>query len=629
MTYAALAPRERAVRETVFAPPPRMTLSEWADAHALVHVGAEKGRWRTDRAPYQRGIMEAISDPTIPEIVWMKSARTGYTEIITKAIARHAHIDPCEILVVQPDQFTAERWSRTYLVPEFRDTPALADRVKTFAEGGARHSGNTLLRKEFPGGDVTCVWASSANRLRFSTNRVVIFDEIDGYPPNKEGDPIGLGRKRAETYGRRRKIVQGSSPTIKGLSRIERAFEASDQRYFFVPCPDCGHRQRLVWANVRWEEGQPETAAYACEDCGTLIPHHKKQGMLRAAAAFPGWGWIATKPEAKVAGFHISALYSPWVTWAELVEAWLAAQHDLEKLQSFVNTALGETWEERNESFRPEGLLARRETYVHPCPAEVNVITCATDVQGDRTETLWCGWGRGRELWLLKHQVFVGDPAESPKVTGSVWQQLDGVITTAWTHGDSGRTLPVAAAAVDSGFLTPEVYAYTGPRYGRRIYAVKGGSKDEVGKGLVNRRPSVDDRSGARFFVFRPSTAKDSVFAMLKVQQVGPRYIHLPEWFDADHAAQLTAEKLVRRVGRDGSVKRKYVKKGRNEMLDLVVMNLVALALSGRDPDVPAQTLAPTPPADDDPTPTPPTPRRAVQVTGGRRGGWVSGWGER
>lgn len=590
MTLAALAPIERRLRERVFAPPPRLSLPEWADTYAYVHVGAEKGRWRTDRAPYQRGIMEAISDPAIPEVVWMKSARTGYTELITKAIARHAHIDPCETLVVQPDQFTAERWSRTYLAPEFRDTPALQGLVSEFAEGGARHSGNTILRKEYPGGDVTCVWASSANRLRFSTNRLVIFDEIDGYPPNKEGDPIKLGEKRAETYGRRRKVIKGSSPTIKGFSRIERAFLQSDQRFYHVPCPDCGHKQRLVWANVRWDEGKPETAAYACEGCGSLIPHHRKQQMLRGGA------WVRTAPEHRICGFHISALYSPWVTWEAMAVAFLDAQGNAERLQSFVNTFLGETWEERGDSFRAEGILARRETYERvaeerwPCPAGVNVITSATDVQGDRIETLWVGWGKGRECWPLRHEVFLGNPDTDANRPG-VWRDLDLAAADPWVHGSGEGRLGLACGVVDSGYLTQAVYAYTGPRYGRRWYAVKGNPKGD--KGLVKPRPSVDDRSGARFFLYQASTAKDALFSMLRVQVAGPRYIHFPEWFTQEHADQLTAEKLVRKVGRDGSVKRMYVKtQDRNEILDLFVMNMVALSLSRRDPERPAALIA-------------------------------------
>jgi phage terminase large subunit GpA-like protein len=352
--------------------------------------------------------------------------------------------------------------------------------------------------------------------------------------------------------------------------------------------------------------------------------------MLRAAAALPGWGWVATAPENSVVGFHISALYSPWVTWADMVTAWLEAQDDIQSLQAFINTALGEVWEERGDAFRAEGVLARREVYTHPCPEEVAVVTAAVDVQGDRLEALWCGWGRGRELWPLRHEVILGDPAEDPRVPGSVWQRLGPMLAERWDHGSGDGLLTLGAAAVDSGYLPEEVYAFTAPRYGRRVFAVKGASKDVIGKGLVAKRPSNDSKTGARFFNFRPSTAKDTIFAMLRVQTPGPRFVHIPDWFTEDHADQLTAEKLVRTTGRDGSVKRRYVKlRERNEMLDLVVMNLVALSLSGRDPDRPPALIAPAEDAAvvNEGAPAP-RPGRVVKM-GGRSGPWVAGWGSR
>ncbi len=236
----SLAAIERDVRQAVFLPPPRLTLSEWSDAYAVIPKdtgSAEPGRWRTDRVPYLRGILEAYSDPTIEEVVVMKASRVGYTASLMNAIGMWMADDPSNILAVLPDEFTTRTWSRTYLGPMIRDTPRLRGLVQEHAEGGARHGGNATLRKEYPGGSLVAVWSSSANRLRNFTARRVVLDEIDGMEPTPEGDPIGLAEKRAESFQRRRKILKGSSPTIKGSSRIEKAFGFSDQRYFMVPCP--------------------------------------------------------------------------------------------------------------------------------------------------------------------------------------------------------------------------------------------------------------------------------------------------------------------------------------------------------------------------------------------------------
>ena len=135
----------------------------------------------------------------------------------------------------------------------------------------ARDSGNTTLHKIFPGGHITACGANSPASLASRPIRVVLFDEVDRYPVSagSEGDPISLGKKRSATFWNR-KIAMVSTPTNKGASRIEMAYEDSDQRKFFVKCPHCQHPQEMKWANVKWDEGKPETAKYSCQECGTL-----------------------------------------------------------------------------------------------------------------------------------------------------------------------------------------------------------------------------------------------------------------------------------------------------------------------------------------------------------------------
>ena len=241
-------------------------LSEWADENAFLSAesSAEGGRWRT--LPYQKGIMDAITDPGIEQVTVMKSARVGYSKILNHVVGYHVHQDPAPIMLVQPTIEDAQGYSKEEIAPMLRDTPVLRGLV---SEAKAKDGANTILQKQFPGGTLSLVGANSPRGFRRVSRRIVLFDEVDGYPPSagSEGDQIKLGIRRTEYYWNR-KIVSGSTPTVKDFSRIEKMYNQSDMRRYYVPCPDCGHMQYLRWANIRWFDDDPSTASYCCEKCG-------------------------------------------------------------------------------------------------------------------------------------------------------------------------------------------------------------------------------------------------------------------------------------------------------------------------------------------------------------------------
>ena len=312
---------------SAFKPPRRLTLSEWADTYAYLSVesSAEGGRWHT--LPYQKGIMDAISDPLIEQVSLMKSARVGYSKILNHVIAYHIHQDPCPLMLVQPTIEDAQGYSKEEIAPMLRDTPCLAGLV---SDAKAKDGANTILQKQFPGGTLSLVGANSPRGFRRVSRRVVLFDETDGYPPSAgtEGDQIKLGIRRTEYYWNR-KIVAGSTPTIKDFSRIERLYTQGDQRRYFVPCPHCNRMQYLRWAQMTWSDNDPLTAAYKCESCNELIPHSKKRWMVERGE------WRSTVPgNGKHVSFHIWAAYSysPNATWSNLVEEFLESKSDAEQL---------------------------------------------------------------------------------------------------------------------------------------------------------------------------------------------------------------------------------------------------------------------------------------------------------
>jgi phage terminase large subunit GpA-like protein len=326
---------------------PRLTISEWADKERRLspEASAEPGRWSTNRAEYQRGIMDAISDPSVHTVVIMSSAQVGKSEIWLNAVGYYIDQDPSPILVVLPTLEMAEAFSKDRVAPMLRDTPALQGKVN---DPKTRDSGNTLRHKSFPGGHLTLSGANSPASLASRPIRVVVCDEVDRYDDSagSEGDPVSLATKRSNNFWNR-KLVIVSTPTLKSISRIEKAYAASDRRKCY-------------------------TAHYACSACGPLWDDLARWGALRKCA------WSASVPFNGVAGFHLSELYSPWRTLEQIVTDFLQKRHDPSQLQTFINTSLGETWEEKGETVSGHALVERIEAYDdRSIPRQVSVLTAA------------------------------------------------------------------------------------------------------------------------------------------------------------------------------------------------------------------------------------------------------------
>ena len=294
------------------------------------------GMFTTANAEYQRGIMDAFSDPQYSEIVVMSGSQIGKTEIINNIIGYFIAHDPAPILCMQPTLEMAQTWSKDRLAPMLRDTPTLKNKVK---DARSRDSGNTTLHKQFAGGHVTACGANSPASLASRPIRILLADEVDRYPPSagSEGDPVNLGKRRTATFWNK-KVLLTSTPTIKGMSRIESAFEESDQRYYNLKCHSCKVPQVLDWAQVRWEKDKPETAKYHCSDCDAEWSDIQRKQAIRSGE------WIATAPFNGTAGFHLSGLYSPWVDIQELAKLFLDSKHTgQESLRVFVNTVLAQS----------------------------------------------------------------------------------------------------------------------------------------------------------------------------------------------------------------------------------------------------------------------------------------------
>ena len=451
-------------------PDPMLTISQWADKYRALsqRASAESGPWRTERTPYLREIMDCLSPSSpIERTVFMKGAQIGGTECGNNWIGYVIHQAPGPMMAIQPTVEMAKRNSKQRIDPLIEESEVLRALV---SDPRSRDSGNTVLSKDFPGGVLVMTGANSAVGLRSMAARYLFLDEVDGYPGDVEGegDPVNLATARTRTFARR-KIFMCSTPKITGMSRIEAAYEESDKRLYWVPCPVCREFQTLKFAQLRWPKGETEKAVYVCEHCGQEIHNHQKQSMLACGE------WRAQRCRRRQDG-GLPSLQPLLAGRLVLVGRTPPSSSSRRRripalLQVFVNTVLGETWTLLGEAPEWQKLYDRRESYkVGTVPPGGLFLTAGADVQKDRIEVEITAWGRGKESWSVDYRVFEGDTSRP-----QVWEKLTGLLNESFST-ESGLELHILQLAVDSGFATIEVYQWA-RRQGGRVLVIKGDSR--------------------------------------------------------------------------------------------------------------------------------------------------------
>jgi phage terminase large subunit GpA-like protein len=525
-------------------PPSKLPLSQWADRHRKLspESSAEPGDWITDNAPYERDIMNAISDPWVPRVVVQKAAQIGITDsAILNPVGYFMDEEPCPMLVVQPTIEMAEAFSTDRLAPMLRDSPRLRGKV---ADPKSRDSGNTLRRKSFKGGFVALGGANSAASLSGRPVRVVLLDDVDRYPASAgtEGNPLQLAIARASAFWNR-KIVIVSSPGIVGISHIEREMAQSTCEHWYLPCPDCGFMQILDWDRVRFSDYTHR--CLACDEYnekflwlagkGEWRPHqtHDKRGNK-----------IVTR------GFYLSGLYNPWIDWEILVSEFIQAvraneEGDVEQLKAFRNTRLGLLHDDTGDKVEIDLYKERREVYEAEVPDGVLVLTSGVDVGDYQLNYEIVGWGKGCESWGIEYGLIDGDPLED-----DVWRELDkAVYRRLFTRGD-GKKMRVRKMAVDSGHATDFVYHYTKARQPRAI-SIKG--EGGLGKPFIKGAGTFTKSNRARLQSLGVDAGKEEIVNRLRVLTVGAGYCHFPKLangeatrgYDEEYFKGLTAERRI------------------------------------------------------------------------------------
>lgn len=661
---AAIRPSGRALFLGALAracrPRKRLTVSQWADAHRVLtsKASSEAGQWKTSRVPFAREIMDCLSvESPVQSVSIMKAAQITGTEIAlnwTGYVMDHA---PAAMLVVVPTLDVRERWVKQRLDPMLTETPRLAE---LFDAKRRRAGANTEGLKDYPGGMLILGGANSAASLAAMPIKYTVNDELDRFPweVGEEGDPHELIRARQRTFPRRKEL-NISTPTIKDASRIEGLYLAGDQRRYHVPCPHCHELLVLHWTanpeepqhgQLKWsidpETKQPRNVVYVCGHCGSEIDEHHKPWMLEHGR------WIPKYPRRAARSYHINGLYAPLglgLRWHELVTEWLAAQGDRTKLKVFINTNLGEPWEDRDGTLSDKALADRAEAYgLKEIPPGCLVLTAGIDVQGDRIEIQTLGHGRGRKTWTVDYFVLPGDPARILDAASRGEGPLIDYLVTPLVNR-FGHEMRIEAAAIDTGgHHTQEVYNFVRAakqlpqaRRPRRLMAVKGANAP--GKPILAGRPQPQDvnwrgkviKHGVLLWMVGTDTAKSLLFDRLKddaKQEPAARLVRFSKDLPEEFYVGLTAERF-------DPEKNKWVKlrNRRNEPLDTWVYATAAAyhpevrvhAMRPRDWDYLAQLLEPPgeqPGASSNESPQPEPAQPAPTRPRPRAGGFVNRW---
>ena len=570
-------------------PPPRLTVSEWADRYRILPLtAAEPGRWRTSRTPYLRQIMDVLSPSDPAEfVVFMKGAQLGATEAGNNWLGYCIHHAPGLMLMVYPGLAEVKRNTSTRIDPLIASTPELRERV---VEPRSRDGGNSIFRKKFPGGELVMTGSNSAVGLRSTPARYLFLDEVDGYPGEAgvEGDPVNLAVQRTVTFKTRRKILMVSTPTIEGRSRIQTAYATTDQRRFHVPCRQCGAFATIDWVQIKWPDGRPDEAVWLCPDCGASHQEHHKKALLE------GGQWRPTAAgDGRHVGFHLSALYSPWESWGDIAADFLRTNGNPAQFKTWVNTKLGETWRERGEAPEWERLYERREAYrIGVVPAGGLLLTAGVDVQQDRIEAEIVAWGRDHQSWSVDYRVLVGSTA---RLDDPIWDQLSALLQESWPHV-SGVDMPLTRMAIDDGYNSQLVRAWARRHPGPRVLVTKGQDRMTI---PISRPSAVDVdiagrkiRAGMRVWPIGVSLLKTELYGWLRMarptdealargETFPPGYCHFPEYGE-EHFRQLCAEQLQKRETRKGYAIWEWAKtRDRNETLDCRVYARAAACQAG------------------------------------------------
>ena len=508
-------------------PLPKTSVSQWADNHRMLSSGisAEPGKWKTSRAPYQKDIMNAFTEPGIRRVVVKSSSQIGKSDMMNNVIGRFAHLDPCAIMMIQPTIDMAQDYSKTRIAPMIRDTKVLNN---LFYDVKSRDANNTILSKVFPGGRLIMCGANSPAGLASRPIRILLADEVDRFPDSAgtEGDPVDLAAKRMTTFWN---SCMGlfSTPTNEGTSRIDEEYLAGTQEEWQHKCPNCGeyHLLRHIDMTVDYKEIKTPSGKktvivndvkWRCPHCGfSFSEKEMKQTQQK---------YISQNSDALKNGirsFFVNGFTSPWMTWTRIMREWLEAKGDPEREKVIMNTVFGESYKQKGAFEDEQIFLRRRESYGAELPNGVLLLTAAIDTQDNRLEYEVVGWGKEEECWGIRKGIVLGAPNQD-----RTWKEIDNILDKTYHFAD-GKGLKVVRTFIDSGgHYTSDVYNYCQKNFHKQRFAIKG--RGGPGIPLIYKIAKANNAK-APLILLGVDDGKQQIMDRLSIDSPGPLYFHFPQ----------------------------------------------------------------------------------------------------
>lgn len=508
-------------------PLPKTSVSQWADNYRMLSSGisAEPGKWKTSRAPYQKDIMNAFTEPGIHRVVVKSSSQIGKSDMMNNVIGRFAHLDPCAIMMIQPTIDMAQDYSKTRIAPMIRDTKVLNN---LFYDVKSRDANNTILSKVFPGGRLIMCGANSPAGLASRPIRILLADEVDRFPDSAgtEGDPVDLAAKRMTTFWN---SCMGlfSTPTNEGTSRIDEEYLAGTQEEWQHKCPNCGeyHLLRHIDMTVDYKEIKTPSGKktvivndvkWRCPHCGFSF---SEKEMKQTPQKYISRNKDALKNG--IRSFFVNGFTSPWMTWSKIMREWLEAKGDPEREKVVTNTVFGESYKQKGAFEDEQIFLRRRESYGAELPNGVLLLTAAIDTQDNRLEYEVVGWGKEEECWGIRKGIVLGAPNQA-----RTWKEIDNVLDKTYQFAD-GKGLKVVRTFIDSGgHYTSDVYNYCQKNFHKQRFAIKG--RGGPGIPLIYKIAKANNAK-APLILLGVDDGKQQIMDRLSINSPGPLYFHFPQ----------------------------------------------------------------------------------------------------
>lgn len=548
-----------------YAPPPAIAPSAFAESEIILPSSANAIPGPLRLASYQRELVDAVAADDTEIIVLMLSSQVGKSLSVDAQLMHSIACAPGPMLHVSPTGARSEEFVRDRFDPLVGSSPTLRKLIGTGqnTRKGSTGGANSLASKSFPGGQLNFASSHKPDELAARAIKYLFLDEVDRFAQSAgiEGCPIQLALKRTKTFeGKGRKVIIVSTPTTRTVSRINEYFLRGDQRKFMVACTekDCGHVGPLLFKNLHWKDGEPETAFMSCDGCGVEINEAKRRELIENGE------WVATaKGETGVRSYHLNELASKFSTMASVAKQAEAAKTPLQK-QAFYNTCLAEVFDAGTEvELSSSELQQRAEPIAAPYAANILFVTAGVDVQGNRLECTFLAHHADATHSVLNHLKIMGDTSADV-----VWRDLDVALGTMFALSNGG-TLAVHATAVDSGFSTDQVVKFVTlqRRKSRTCHAVKGRSGfDQPALKWGGRLKGT-----FKLLLVGVDAVKHTVQKHLAMPTVGPGFIRLPDHLGEEYFEGLASEQLRTKIVR-GAPQYEYHRTYRqNEPLDCLV----------------------------------------------------------